>query len=373
MKIKIAKPENELIGDSQLLKNLNSTFLSGNYIGGKNVQEFEDSLGNYLNVKYVASLNSGTDALLLSLLSLGIKKGDEVILPSFTYFATVETVLNIGAVPVFADLDENSFTTSSLIIEKLITKKTKCIIPVHLFGYDCDIENVVSLAKHFKIPILEDTAQAFGSKANNKQFLGTFGEIGAFSNYPTKTLGGIGDGGFVATNNIDYFKKIKLLKNHGQSKTYSHQIPGYNSRLDSLNALVLHRKLKKFEKIKKSRNNFVNFYLDIFKSLDDIHIPKIKDNYLLNNFSIYLPQKIRNKFLNELKMKNIETRIYYPIPMHKQKAVTDIYNLKNIKLKNTEKASKSIISLPLYSFPTNNELNYLEKNIFNTLKKVGIK
>ena len=260
MKLPIAKPNSELSD----IDNFESRFINevnkGIYIGGENVKSYEEDLKNFLNVKYVASLNSGTDALVLSLFSLGIKPGDEVILPSFTYFATAEAVMHVGAIPIFADVDKDSYCISVNTIEKLITKKTRCIIPVHLYGYNSDIENIVKLARKYNLFVLEDVAQAFGSKSSTNKFLGTYGDVGAFSNYPSKTLGGIGDGGFIATNNYKIYKKISLLRNHGQSCTYRHEIMGVNSRLDSLNAFVLRNKLKNFNKISETRNKFIKFY-----------------------------------------------------------------------------------------------------------------
>ena len=362
MKIPIANPVNEL----KTIKNFDSKFLTqvmkGVYVGGKNVTDYENKLQKFLDCQYIASCNSGTDALILSIFALGIKPGDEVILPSFTYFATVEAVMHVGAIPVFADIEDESYCISAKTVEKLITKKTKCIIPVHLYGYDSDIENIIEMAKQKNIYVLEDVAQAFGSKSNADKYLGTYGDINAFSNFPSKTLGGIGDGGFIATNNIDLYKKVSLLKNHGQTKNYEHQIMGTNSRLDSLNAFVLNEKLKNFSKISKSRREFVEFYLNFFTSFDSIYIPKVEKNALLNYFTIVLPKNKRDKIQESLENEGIQTNVYYKKPLHQQKALLD-YGYKSDSLENTESLSKNILSLPLFSNPTNKELNYLYKKI----------
>lgn len=365
MKIPIAKPVNEIESIKDFDKNFLSQVYSGMFIGGNNVIDYENNLKNFLNVKHIASVNSGTDALILSLISLGIKKGDEVILPSFTYFATVEAIMHVGAIPVFADIENESFCISADKIENLITNKTRCIIPVHLYGYDADIKNILKLAKMKNIFIMEDAAQSFGSKSNTGKYLGTFGNINAFSNFPSKTLGGIGDGGFIATNNSKLYKKVKMLRNHGQTKTYEHEILGYNSRLDSLNAFVLNHKLNNFDLINQSRKSFVDFYLNFFNSRNEIYIPEINPNVLLNYFSIVLPKNRRNKVKNLLDENGIQTNIYYKKPLHRQKAVLS-YGFKSKDLTNTENFSERILSLPLFSNPKNEELEYLE----SILKKV---
>ncbi len=365
MKIPIAKPVNEILD----IKNFDARFIkevkSGMYIGGKNVSNYEDSLKRFFSKKYIASCNSGTDALILSLVALGIKPGDEVILPSFTYFATAESVMHVGAVPVFADIDDQSFCISVKTVEKLITKKTRCIIPVHLYGYDSDIKNIVNLAKQRKIFVLEDVAQAFGSKSSENKYLGTYGDINAFSNFPSKTLGGIGDGGFIATDKLSLYKKVSMLKNHGQSSNYEHEIMGSNSRLDSLNAFVLNNKLKNFSKIEKSRKEFVTTYLNFFRGINDIFIPEIENHTLLNYFTIVLPEGERNRIQKFLENEGIQTNIYYKKPLHKQKALIN-YGFKSKSLKNTDDLSKNILSLPLYSNPSKSELEYIN----NKLKKV---
>ena len=367
MKIPIAKPNNELSD----IKNFESRFINevnkGIYIGGENVASYENDLKKFLNVKYVASLNSGTDALVLSLFSMGIRPGDEIILPSFTYFATAEAVMHVGAIPVFADVDKESYCISANTIEKLITKKTRCIIPVHLYGYDSDIENIIKLAKKYNLVVLEDVAQAFGSKSSKNKFLGTYGDIGAFSNYPSKTLGGIGDGGFIATNNFKLYKKISLLKNHGQSSTYQHEIMGVNSRLDSLNAFVLGNKLNNFNKISQTRNKFTEFYLDFFGSVKDIFIPKINENIVLNYFSVQFLNNKRNSVKKFLQDSGIQTSIFYQKPLHKQPALIK-YGFIDKGLDNTNLLSKNILSLPLYSNPNDNELRYIHKKLVEVFK-----
>ena len=366
----IAKPERELSKISDLNERFKKELWSGRYVGGKNVDNLESSLRKFFDVKHSSTMNSGTDALILSLIAIGVGSGDEVIVPSFTYFATVEAVLQVNATPIFADIEKDSYCISLNSIKKLVSKKTKCIIPVHLYGYDADVENIVNYAHKNGIKVIEDTAQAFGSKTKNGKYLGTFGDINAFSNFPSKTLGGIGDGGFITTNSDDLYKKINMLKNHGQIGTYNHEIIGVNSRLDSLNAFVLNEKLKIFSSISKSRKEFTKFYLDIFKEIDFVYIPEISPNTLLNYFTIILPDKVRDNFKSELNKIGIEANIYYETPIHLQKALTQSNIVfKNNKLENTEDLASKVLSLPLFAFPLIKELKYLKKNIIKVVNK----
>ncbi len=371
MFIPIAKPENDYLAIPNLEKNFIKEFKSGIYVGGDNVREFESNLAKFLKVKYVSSVNSGTDALYLSLKALGLGKNDEVIIPSFTYVATLEAVLRVGSTPVFADIDENSFCISSKTVSDVVTDKTKCIIPVHLYGYNSDIENIYKFASKNRIFIVEDSAQSFGSKNLKGKYLGSIGNSGAFSNYPTKTLGGIGDGGFVSTNNKDIYEKINKLKDHGQNKKYTHLIPGYNSRMDSLNAYILNQKLLNFKRIQNSRNNFIKFYNDFFSDFQKIKTIDFDGNQtLLNYYSIILPKKDRNKINDNLNLNDINSRIYYQKPLHLQPLIRNYSNINKdkINLPLTEIMSNSVLSLPLYSFPTKSELKFIKDKLHLVFK-----
>ena len=358
MKIPLANPAREL----ERIKNFDSRFnkklKEGVYIGGENVSTFENRIANYTGSKYCVAVNSGTDALLLSLIALGIKKGDKVIVPSFTFFATVEVVMHLGAIPIFVDINTETYTIDIKDFEKKVNKTIKAVIPVHLFGNNSNIENIKKICNEYNIKIIEDVAQAFGSGTKKDIKLGSIGDMGAFSFFPSKTLGGIGDGGCVVTSNFSYYKKILKLRNHGQEKNYEHDLVGFNSRLDSLNAFVLNEKLSIFQEIKKSRNSFYNFYINNLSHLDWINLPtKQNENTILNYFTITVPPILRNKLLSYLNKHHIGASIYYKKPIHLQKVVLDRYN--KISLKNTERISKSVISLPFYSFPEDGELEYL--------------
>jgi len=370
--IPISNPSRELEYINKYFTRLNREVKSGNYIGGSNVQNFEKRLCSFLGMKYAVSLNSGTDALACSLYSLKIGPGDEVILPSFTYFATAEVVINAGATPVFVDVEKESYCISLRKILPLVSNKTKCIIPVHLYGNDSDIENIQSFCLENKIHLIEDCAQAFGSKTKKGRFLGTFGNVNAFSSYPSKTLGGIGDGGFVVTNDQTVYKTIQKYKNHGQSIGYNHEISGINSRMDSLNAFTLNEKLKNFKKIKKSRDDLVEFYNKIFDKLEDVINLNYSKNTLYNYYTIQLPSSKRDKIQEDLMKLNIATSIYYAKPVHMQKALQNVTYLSD-DLKNTNLLSKTVLSLPLFPFMKRNEKQHLKNAIAEVFYKYGIK
>ncbi len=363
MKVPITLPSRELQYIKNINKKINQELKKGIYIGGDNVKIFEENIKNFLNTKYVVTLNSGTDALSLSLLALGIKEGDEVLVPSFTFFASVECIYHVGAKPVFVDIDINTYCIDLNDLKKKITKKTAAIIPVHLFGNNGNLNELIKISKQYNIKIVEDAAQSFGSKLSSKKYLGTIGDLGAFSFYPSKTLGGIGDGGMIATNNRNYFNLLTKLKNHGQSKNYEHKIVGTNSRLDALNALVLNEKLKIFEEIVATRNKFYNFYLKNLSDLDWINLPtKENKNTLLNYFTISTKPSLRNKLENYLNQNNISTAIYYRKPLHMQSAVKNRQK-ENSSLKNTLEASKSVLSIPYFAFAKKNEMEYVVSKI----------
>ena len=359
MKISLASPSRELEKIDNFEDRFNYLLKEGNYIGGDLVDEFEANLKSFLGIKYSITLNSGTDALLMGLLAIGIREGDEVLVPSFTFFASVECILHLRAVPVFVDIDPINYCMDTDDMKSKTTNKTKAIIPVDLFGNDANIQELYKFAKNNNLSIVEDVAQAFGSKDSQDNYLGTVAEIGAFSFFPSKTLGGIGDGGMIATNNEKFYELISKLKNHGQKSSYEHEILGHNSRLDTLNAFVLNEKLKIFPEIVNGRNNFYSFYKEGLKNFDWLELPK-KNNKdtLLNYFTVKVQPEIRKKFLNYLNDSGIGNAIYYKKPIHHQKALERV--LKNkISLPVTDEMSNSVVSLPYYSFPKDSELDYI--------------
>ena len=338
---------------------------SGYYILGKNVESFENELRDYLSCKYVVSCANGTDAIVLSLMALGIKQDDEVITVSHSFFATSEAISLVGAKPVFVDIQEEDFNIDPKQIEPLITKKTKAIIPVHLYGHPCEIQSVKEIAVTHGLYLIEDCAQALGAKYNN-HFAGTFGDTGAFSFFPTKNLGCFGDGGAICTNDKNIAQKIKELRIHGSPERYVHSYIGLNSRLDEIQAAILRVKLKYLNKWNNLRQEAAKYYDELFKDMEEIQTPVVKPNcnHIFHQYTIRT--KKRDYLYEKLKEQGIGTSIYYPIPIHKQKAFSYL-KCENISLPVTERLAGEILSLPMYPEITREIQEYVVENIRDIL------
>ena len=343
----------------EIEKDVLKVLRSGQYILGPNVIKIEKKFSKFLNTKYAISCNSGTDALLISLKCLGIKKNDEVITSPFTYFATAEVIAQLGAKPIFADINIDTFNLDPTKIEKLITKKTKAIIPVHIFGQPADMNSIIKIANQHKLKVIEDCAQSFGSKIKSKM-TGTFGNFGCFSFFPTKNLGTAGDGGMIITNNQSYYNKALKLRNHGSLERNIHNYLGYNSRLDEIQAAILNIKMKYITIFNKKRNMIANYYKKNIKNNRIITQKIVKDNYnVYHQYTIRV--KNRKKFTNYLQEHNIPFGVYYPKPLYMQKAFSGIIKVK--KLLNVEKICKECVSLPIYPELDNLSIEYISSVI----------
>lgn len=318
----------------------------GNFILGKEVTNFEKKLKNFINSKYVATCANGTDAIEMALKILNIKKNDEVITVANTWISVGNSILNVGAKPVFVDIDASlNMCPSSL--KKLITKKTRCIIITHLNGLPCEMGKIMKILKNYKVKIIEDCSQAIGSKYD-KLHVGNFGDISTFSLHPTKNLGVFGDGGFITTNNINYYKKFISIRNNGLINRDKALLIGRNSRLDSFQAVVGKIQLKYLKKCIQIRNANANFYDKSFSNLYKFiktprdHINK-KIEHTFHRYVIICAK--RNKLYKYLLKNNIEVKIHYPINIHQQKSFKKFYTK---KLKITDFLNKKIISLPIH-------------------------
>ena len=347
---------------------------SGQIFFGNNLEKFEKNFIKKNNAKFGIAVGSGTDALLISLMSLDIKKGDEVITAANTAIPTISAIVNSGAIPKLVDVNQDSLIDINLI-EKTITKRTRAIIPVHLYGKPCQMDKLVRLSKKYNIHLIEDCAQAQGAKFKNK-FVGTFGTMGCFSFYPTKILGGYGDGGFILTNNFKLYNKIKKIRFYGIDtsdkknkffKKYYANINGVNSRLDEINSALLNFKLTKL-------NSFINKRRKIAKIYDhelentSLQLPK-KNTNTFDVFHLYtVEHSKRSKIRKILSNKGIETRIIYPYPIHKMKAYKNFF--KNKKFINSEIKSKKIFSLPLYPELETNKVLLICKELKKILNNV---
>ena len=333
-------------------KFFDQTLKSGQIFFGPNLVNFENNFIKKYKSKYGVAVGSGTDALLISLMSINIKRGDEVITASNTAIPTISAIVNSGAKPVLIDINEDYLINVDQI-EKEITKKTRAIIPVHLYGQSCDMEKIIKIAKKYKLKVIEDCAQAQGAKFKNK-FVGTFGTFGCFSFYPTKILGGYGDGGFILTNSFKFYSNIKKIRFYGidtvdkknkfYNKYYSN-LNGVNSRLDEINSKILDFKLSKIENFISKRRLIAKIYNNELKDTNLI-LPNInKDKF--DVFHLYtVCHKKRDLIMKKLLKEKIQTRIVYPFPIHKMKGYSNIFKKKKYKI--SEIKSKSIFSLPLY-------------------------
>lgn len=319
---------------------------STHFVLGPKLKEFEKSIAKYYNVKHAIGVASGTDAIHLALLSSGIKEGDEVITTPFTFFATVEAILYCGAKPVFVDIEPDTFNMDPEKIHTVITPKTKAILPVHLYGHPADMERISEIAKEYNLLVIEDCAQAFGASLNGRK-VGTFGKAGCFSFYPSKNLGAYGDGGMIITDEDEIAEKIRRLRNHGAEGTYIHGSVGYNSRLDEIQAGILLVKLKRIDLYNSLRRQKAYIYNSLLKDIDGAKIPVEKEG----SYHVYHQYTIRSKRRDELRIKleeaGISSQVYYPKPIHLQKALSHL-GYKEGDLIEAEKASREVLSLPIY-------------------------
>jgi len=329
--------------DKKINKEICSILSSGNYILGKNVSKLERDTQQYLNSNYTISCNSGTDALVLSLRALNVGINDEVITSPFTYFATAEAISLVGAKPIFADINPDTFNINPQNIKKCISKKTKAIISVNLFGQACELEEINTIAKENKLYHIEDCAQSFGATYMSKQ-TGTYGDMGCFSFFPTKNIGCFGDGGLISVKSKKHYDKLKKLRTHGGTKRNQHDLIGYNSRLDEIQAAILCIKLKFLNKFLDQRRNIAKVYQEIINN-EKIKLPFCNENarHTYNQFTLRV--KNRNKLIKHLEKYHIPYGIYYSKPIYKYKAYSkDNYK----KLPMAEKVSKECISIPIY-------------------------
>ncbi|MGG4461118.1 DegT/DnrJ/EryC1/StrS family aminotransferase [Brevibacillus porteri] len=329
---------------------------SGNYIMGKHVADFEQKMADYCNVKCAIGVANGTDALLLVLDALGIGPGDEVITTPFTFFASAEVVSQLGAKPVFIDIDPKTYNFDVSKLEAAITPNTKAIIPVHIFGQPVDMDEVLALAKKYNLYVVEDACQAIGSKYK-EQKIGSLGVAGCFSFFPTKNLGGYGDGGMVVTNDEELAKKIKILRAHGSNPKYYHSMIGYNSRLDSLQAAMLNVKLAYIDQWNVARRQKAAVYNEALKDLP-IQVPFEKENRYAVYHLYIIQTDLRDELMAFLQEKGISSGVYYPVPLHLQEVYKDL-GCDRESLIESEKAAKGTMALPLYPEMTEEEQQYV--------------
>ena len=340
-------------------------FKRGTFINGPSVKEFQTELEEYLKVKHVIPCANGTDALQIALMSLDLKPGDEIITSDFTFAATVEVIALLRLKPVLVDIHEDTFNIDCDEIIKAITPKTKAIIPVHLFGQVANMNKVMEIAKANNLFVVEDNAQAIGAIYNSNKISGTIGHLGTTSFFPSKNLGCYGDGGAIFTNNDDLAHTIRGIVNHGMYKRYHHDVVGVNSRLDSVQAAVLKAKLPLLDFYNERRKEASILYSKNFKNNKNLIPPIVKESCQSHVFHQYTLRVLNGKrddlseFLNDNK---IPHGIYYPIPLHRQKAYTD-KRYKKEDFKTSIMMSKQVISLPMHSELDEEQINFISQKV----------
>jgi len=355
---------------------------NASFINGPKVKEFQANLEAYLGIKHVIPCANGTDALQIAMMGLGLKPGDEVITADFTFVATVEVIALLGLTPVLVDVDPNKFNIDIEAVKKAITPKTKAIVPVHLFGQCANMDAIMELAEAHNLFVIEDNAQAIGatftSKDGSKAKAGTIGHVASTSFFPSKNLGCYGDGGAIFTNDDDLAHIIRGIVNHGMYKRYHHDVVGVNSRLDSIQAAVLDAKLPKLDTYNKARQSAARKYNAAFKNHPNIITPKagngcetICDNcdcHVFHQYTLKIQNADRDALVAHLQEKEIPCGVYYPIPLHKQKAYTDDrYNDADFKVTNT--LIDEVISLPMHTELEDDQIDFITSTIINFLHK----
>lgn len=346
------------------------------FINGPDVGLFADELARYLDVRHVIPCANGTDALQIALMALGLRPGDEVITPSFTFIATVEVVALLGLKPVFVDVDPSSFTMDPESVRAAITEKTRAIIPVHLYGQSADMETILAIAQEHSLFVIEDNAQAIGGhytfSDGTKKANGTMGHIGTTSFFPSKNLGCYGDGGAIFTQDEALYEKMKMIANHGQKVRYRHEIVGCNSRLDAMQAAVLRIKLRHLDDYCKARREAAAHYDRAFAGHPYITVPHRKDDsyHVFHQYTLKIEKADRDEVQKRLAEKGIPSMIYYPIPCHKQKMFETLGGA-SFSLPITDHLNERVLSLPIHTELETEELDYICQHVLEIVQDLA--
>ena len=357
----------------QVNREIKKVINSSSFINGPIVKEFQNNLQKYVDVKHVIPCANGTDALQIALMALELKSGDEIITTNFSFASTIEVILLLGLKPVVVDIDPRTFNIDPSLIQDKITDKTKAIIPVHLYGQSCRMEEILEIANKNNLQIIEDNAQALGSKykfANSqRQMSGSIGDIATTSFFPSKNLGCYGDGGAIFTNSDNLAYKMRGIVNHGMYERYYHDEIGVNSRLDSIQAAILNVKLKYLDKYNKRRQEAANHYNAAFENIDQIEVPFIEsdiDSHVYHQYTLKIMNGKRDELADHLLKNNIPFGIYYPLGFHEQKAYKQEFVSDN-DFPVTNKVKNQVISLPMHTELSKKQIKFISNTIISFL------
>ena len=355
----------------QVNREIKKVINSSSFINGPIVKDFQNNLQEYLNVRHVIPCANGTDALQIALMALDLKRGDEIITTNFSFASTIEVILLLGLKPVVIDIDPKSFNINPNLIQDKITERTRAIIPVHLFGQSCRMEEILEIANKNNLQVIEDNAQALGStyKFSNsqKQMSGTIGDIATTSFFPSKNLGCYGDGGAIFTNSDNLAYKMRGIVNHGMYERYYHDEIGVNSRLDSIQAAILNIKLKYLDKYNKRRQEAASLYNASFDRIDEIEVPFVEsdiDSHVYHQYTLKINNGKRDELANHLQKNKIPFGIYYPLGFHEQKAYKQEFISDN-DFPETNKVKDQVISLPMHTELTKKQIKFITNTIIS--------
>jgi dTDP-4-amino-4,6-dideoxygalactose transaminase len=318
---------------------------SGQFVLGPEVAAFEREAADFLGVKHAVGVNSGTDALVIGLRALDIGPGDEVITSPFSFFATAEAVSLVGATPIFADIQPESFNLDPRSVDSVISDRTRALLPVHLFGRPADMDDFSRLAERHGLRVLEDCAQSFGARLNGAA-TGSLADAGAFSFYPTKNLGGVGDGGLLTTDDEAVAETARMLRNHGERSRYNNELLGYNSRLDALQAALLRVKLGRIDTANEGRREAAARYAEMLEGLPGVMVPQLTPGHVFHQYTIRITDGRRDLVRERLDAAGIGTMVYYPIPIHRLPVYESGY--RDLQLPVAERAAGEVLSIPIW-------------------------
>ena len=355
----------------QVNREIKKVINSSSFINGPIVKEFQNNLQKYVDVKHVIPCANGTDALQIALMALELKSGDEIITTNFSFASTIEVILLLRLKPVVVDIDPRTFNIDPSLIQDKITDKTKAIIPVHLYGQSCRMEEILEIANKNNLQIIEDNAQALGSRYkfsnSQRQMSGSIGDIATTSFFPSKNLGCYGDGGAIFTNSDNLAYKMRGIVNHGMYERYYHDEIGVNSRLDSIQAAILNVKLKYLDKYNKRRQEAANHYNAAFENIDQIEVPFIEsdiDSHVFHQYTLKIINGKRDELADHLLKNNIPFGIYYPLGFHEQKAYKQEF-ISDDDFPVTNEVKNQVISLPMHTELSKKQIKFISNTIIS--------